>query len=171
MEIEPAKSSARPPRMTILEDPREERPAVRAKGTVRPSAKPMMLSRTKIPLRAWCSLWVGPEMGVLEEWELGGPVMGVEDVSELAGLRPFSMSVLRVLAGRKGRRICLKSPGILARAIPTSTQAALVLNRRDILVVDLDADMLNTVVTVPKRSFYIQVLLPVAQHCTKYGKT
>ena len=40
----PLNNSASPPMMTSFELPREERPAVRAKGTVRPSAKPMMAS-------------------------------------------------------------------------------------------------------------------------------
>ena len=41
--IAPAMSSATPPRTTSLEDPRPDRPAVNAKGTVRPSESPIML--------------------------------------------------------------------------------------------------------------------------------
>ena len=44
--------------MTRREEPRELKPAVRAKGTVRPSAKPMMKSRTRSLWVEWCSLWV-----------------------------------------------------------------------------------------------------------------
>jgi len=43
MEMAPAMSSAIPPRTTSFESPREERPAVRANGTVSPSERPMML--------------------------------------------------------------------------------------------------------------------------------
>jgi hypothetical protein len=43
IEIAPAMSSAMPPRMTSLDSPRDERPAVRANGTVRPSERPMTL--------------------------------------------------------------------------------------------------------------------------------
>lgn len=44
IEIIPATSSATPPSTTIWVLPRVERPAVRAKGTVMPSANPMMAS-------------------------------------------------------------------------------------------------------------------------------
>ncbi len=44
MEMAPAMSSARPPRTTRRVSPSEERPAVRAKGTVRPSERPRMAS-------------------------------------------------------------------------------------------------------------------------------
>lgn len=50
MLIMPEMSSARPPMMTRRVLPREERPAVRAKGTVSPSEKPMMMSR-RVSLR------------------------------------------------------------------------------------------------------------------------
>ena len=43
IEMAPATSSAMPPRMTSLDSPSEERPAVSAKGTVRPSERPMTL--------------------------------------------------------------------------------------------------------------------------------
>ena len=43
IEMAPAMSSAIPPRMTSLDSPSEERPAVRAKGTVSPSERPMTL--------------------------------------------------------------------------------------------------------------------------------
>jgi len=43
MEMAPAMSSAMPPRTTSFELPREERPAVRANGTVSPSERPIML--------------------------------------------------------------------------------------------------------------------------------
>ncbi len=43
IEIAPAMSSAMPPRTTSLDSPRDERPAVRANGTVRPSERPMTL--------------------------------------------------------------------------------------------------------------------------------
>ena len=46
IEIAPAMSSAIPPRMTSLDSPRDERPAVRANGTVRPSERPMTLIET-----------------------------------------------------------------------------------------------------------------------------
>jgi len=46
IEIAPAKSSAMPPRTTIRLSPRDDRPAARAKGTVRPSERPMTTSRT-----------------------------------------------------------------------------------------------------------------------------
>lgn len=43
IDIAPAMSSATPPRTTSLDSPREDRPAVRAKGTVRPSERPITL--------------------------------------------------------------------------------------------------------------------------------
>lgn len=43
IEIAPAMSSAIPPATTNLEVPRDERPAARAKGTVKPSDSPMTL--------------------------------------------------------------------------------------------------------------------------------
>ena len=43
MEIAPAISSAIPPKMTSFESPRDERPAVKADGTVSPSERPMPL--------------------------------------------------------------------------------------------------------------------------------
>ena len=54
MEIAPAINSARPPKMTILLLPRADSPAVRAKGTVRPSERPIVASditRGSIELR------------------------------------------------------------------------------------------------------------------------
>lgn len=42
--------------MTRREDPRLERPAVKANGTVRPSLKPMMKSRIRRPCSVCCSL-------------------------------------------------------------------------------------------------------------------
>lgn len=53
----PEKSSARPARMTRRGDPSDERPAVRAKGTVRPSLKPMMKLRIRSPWFACRSVW------------------------------------------------------------------------------------------------------------------
>jgi hypothetical protein len=47
IEIAPAMSSAMPPRMTSLDSPRDERPAVRANGTVRPSERPMTLTEVE----------------------------------------------------------------------------------------------------------------------------
>lgn len=44
MEIAPAASSARPPRTTTLVFPRADKPADRAKGTVRPSDRPRIAS-------------------------------------------------------------------------------------------------------------------------------
>ena len=44
MEIAPAMSSARPPRTTSRASPSEDKPAVSAKGTVRPSERPIMAS-------------------------------------------------------------------------------------------------------------------------------
>jgi hypothetical protein len=46
IEIAPAMSSATPPTMTSLDSPRDERPAVRANGTVRPSESPITLLET-----------------------------------------------------------------------------------------------------------------------------
>lgn len=46
IDMAPAMSSATPPRTTMRDSPREERPAVRAKGTVRPSERPMITSLT-----------------------------------------------------------------------------------------------------------------------------
>lgn len=43
IEIAPAMSSAIPPATTNLEVPKDERPAARAKGTVKPSESPMTL--------------------------------------------------------------------------------------------------------------------------------
>lgn len=68
----PAKSSANPPRMTSREEPRLERPAVSAKGTVRPSLKPMMASRRRMGsrrVRPWSVVvgFVGTEDGIEEE--------------------------------------------------------------------------------------------------------
>ena len=40
----PAMSSARPPKITIRVSPRADSPAVRAKGTVSPSERPMVAS-------------------------------------------------------------------------------------------------------------------------------
>ena len=45
IEMAPAISSAIPPSTTSLDSPSDERPAVRAKGTVRPSDRPMMLNQ------------------------------------------------------------------------------------------------------------------------------
>lgn len=42
--------------MTSFELPRLDKPAVRAKGTVRPSAKPIMMSRIMSPWSEWDSL-------------------------------------------------------------------------------------------------------------------
>lgn len=44
MEIAPAASSARPPRTTTFVSPRADRPALSAKGTVRPSESPRIAS-------------------------------------------------------------------------------------------------------------------------------
>ena len=44
IEIAPEISSASPPRMTKRVSPSEERPAVRANGTVKPSERPRMAS-------------------------------------------------------------------------------------------------------------------------------
>lgn len=68
----PANSSASPPRMTNLEEPRLERPAVSAKGTVRPSLNPIMASRRRIGsrrVRPWPFVvgFVGTEDGIEEE--------------------------------------------------------------------------------------------------------
>jgi hypothetical protein len=46
MEMAPAQSSARPAVTTNREEPIEDRPAVRAKGTVSPSERPIMLARS-----------------------------------------------------------------------------------------------------------------------------
>lgn len=46
MEIAPAANSARPPRTTTLVFPNAERPALSAKGTVRPSERPRIESET-----------------------------------------------------------------------------------------------------------------------------
>ena len=46
MESAPAVNSARPPRTTTLVFPRAERPALSAKGTVKPSERPRMESDT-----------------------------------------------------------------------------------------------------------------------------
>ena len=43
IEIAPAQSSARPPVTTSFELPSDDSPAVKAKGTVRPSERPMIL--------------------------------------------------------------------------------------------------------------------------------
>lgn len=45
IEMAPAMSSAIPPRTTSFDSPREDRPAVKAKGTVRPSERPITLAR------------------------------------------------------------------------------------------------------------------------------
>ena len=45
MEMAPAISSAIPPSTTTLEFPRDAKPAVRAKGTVNPSDRPITLSK------------------------------------------------------------------------------------------------------------------------------
>jgi hypothetical protein len=51
IDMAPAHNSARPPVTTRLLEPSDERPAVRAKGTVRPSDRPMMLFHERlIPL-------------------------------------------------------------------------------------------------------------------------
>lgn len=47
--MEPEKSSARPLRITIRVLPKDDRPAVRANGTVRPSEKPIIESRISVP--------------------------------------------------------------------------------------------------------------------------
>jgi len=46
MEIAPAVNSARPARTTTFVSPRVDRPALRAKGTVNPSERPIMASDT-----------------------------------------------------------------------------------------------------------------------------
>lgn len=57
MEIAPAATSAIPAvRMMEDEALAPESPAARAKGTVRPSETPMMISRTTSPAVKWCSL-------------------------------------------------------------------------------------------------------------------
>ena len=48
MEIAPAMSSAMPPNTTIFESPRDERPAVKANGTVSLSERPMTLCRGQL---------------------------------------------------------------------------------------------------------------------------
>lgn len=60
MEMAPANNSATPPKTTIFDSPREERPAARAKGTVRPSERPMTLKRMVVSL-SWgaCKHWEG----------------------------------------------------------------------------------------------------------------
>ena len=45
IEIAPAISSATPPSTTIFDSPRLDKPAVRAKGTVRPSDSPITLEK------------------------------------------------------------------------------------------------------------------------------
>jgi hypothetical protein len=50
MEIAPAISSANPPYTTTLVSLSAESPAVRAKGTVKPSERPMMASEITRPL-------------------------------------------------------------------------------------------------------------------------
>ena len=51
MLIEPAISSARPPKITTLVLPRVDSPEVRANGTVRPSESPMVASAKSLALR------------------------------------------------------------------------------------------------------------------------
>ena len=54
MLIAPATSSASPPKTTTLASPRAERPAVSAKGTVRPSDSPIVKSdRSRGEIRRW----------------------------------------------------------------------------------------------------------------------
>ena len=62
----------------------EESPAVRANGTVRPSARPMMTSRSIGPLLEWCSGWTslgGPDRSEGREMSLDG-VLGFRLMKE-----------------------------------------------------------------------------------------
>ena len=48
IDMAPAMSSAKPPRITTLLSPNPDRPAVRAKGTVNPSERPMIASEINL---------------------------------------------------------------------------------------------------------------------------
>ena len=78
--------------MTSLDDPRLDSPAVRAKGTVSPSLKPMIKSRTRSPCLAWDSLWWGSI-----------PAEGVGcKVDAVLTLEGFSLVVAKGVAERTG---------------------------------------------------------------------
>src|SRR5580698_10619760 len=70
MAMEPAAISARPATTTRRELATAPRPAASAKGTVRPSERPMTMSRTRSVDLKWCSrCWSG---GLDATWCMGG---------------------------------------------------------------------------------------------------
>src|ERR1700686_2895256 len=96
MAIEPAAISAKPARTTMwVEATAPERPAARAKGTVRPSERPMTTSRTVSLDSKWPSMWGwwGCECGC--EW-------GCECVGECAASDMSKVYRRRQTAGSSG---------------------------------------------------------------------
>ena len=76
IEIAPAMSSATPPRTTSLDFPSDERPAVRANGTVRPSERPITLIRAETQ---------GNKLALLFSKELSKSVEGAVTPAGLSG--------------------------------------------------------------------------------------
>lgn len=94
MEIAPAHNSARPPVTTSLEDPNEDRPAVKAKGTVKPSDNPMILLNQLLLSIPWLQhLHIPDDLGADQV-----PLIVALEI--LAALVTFS-SVRRALVGKR----------------------------------------------------------------------
>ena len=76
--------------MTSLEEPRLDRPAVSANGTVRPSAKPMIMSR----IMSAASEWLSPARWVLSnELEESCPFSAEERGGEAIALGMVCLGV------------------------------------------------------------------------------
>src|ERR1700733_6082972 len=94
MAIDPAAISARPARTTTWgELTAPDRPAAKAKGTVRPSDIPMTMSRTKAVEAKCVSTWAG---------EVGGAGVGSESIAIpevylfFGGLSPAARYFVRI---------------------------------------------------------------------------
>ena len=117
MLIMPLQSSARPPMMTILVLPSEDRPAVSAKGTVSPSEKPMMTSRMTASKPPMCvSVWGRSGTGVLDDMRftiLGRRRDGDERLLGEGGLNlPLRRGVASDDSDIVGWRVCEMMGGI-----------------------------------------------------------
>lgn len=75
--------------MTSFELPRLDNPAVKAKGTVRPSAKPIIMSRTMSPWSEWDSL------ATWASW--GERISMLGSVDMLAILRCDCLAILKIM--------------------------------------------------------------------------
>lgn len=75
--------------MTSFELPRLDNPAVKAKGTVRPSAKPIIMSRTMSPWSEWVSL------ATWASWGERVSMLGWVDMMTI--LRCDCLAILRIM--------------------------------------------------------------------------